>query len=284
MSNVPLIHPTAIIDPLAKIAPDVRIGAYSIVEGPVTIGPGCVLQSQVKLCGPLTLGARNKVHSFAVLGDWPQDRKFDDTFSETVIGDDNVFREYVTIHRATGKDTRTVIGSRNYFMVSAHVGHNCVVGNDVTLVNGSMLAGHVQISDRAIIGGNSAIHQFCRVGRLAMISGISAQSVDIPPFCISMDTNIIVQLNAVGLRRSGMPKTSLDGLRRMFQHVFRQHHMLKTAMATLPADLLAIPEVREFVDFCQTSKRGVARFQPWSDRGQSVEPVEAEDFQKEKAI
>jgi len=261
-----MIHPTAIIDAQAKIAPDVRIGAFAMVEGPVTIGPLCVIHPYARLIGPLTLGARNVVHSYAALGGWPQDRKFTGDFSETILGDDNVFREGVTIHRGTGLNTKTVVGSRCYLMVNSHVGHNCVVADDVTLVNGSLLAGHVHIGARAIIGGNCSMHQFTRVGRLAMVSNHSGHNVDMPPFVLTMATNVFNQFNNVGLRRSGMPRENINALRRMFALLFRSHRMLKPAMDALPAELLAFPEVAEFVEFCRSSKRGLARYQPWSTR------------------
>ena len=264
------IHRTAIIDPQAKIAADVKIGAYSVIEGPVQIGPGCVLHPQVKLRGPLTMGARNEVHSFAALGDWPQDRKFKGDFSAVVLGDDNVIREGVTVHRGTAAGSKTIIGSRCYLMVNSHMGHNSVLGDDVTLVNGATLAGHVHIGARAIIGSYCCLHQFIRVGRLAMISNISGHNVDIPPFCIAMNINKITQLNAVGLRRSGVPPANINALRRMFQHLFRQHRQLRHAIADLPADLAEVPEVKEFVEFCLASKRGVARFQSWSRRDKTL--------------
>ena len=262
-----LIDPTAIIDPQARIDPSVRIGAYSIIEGPVTVGPSCVIASQVKLIGPMELGAGNKVHSFAVLGDAPQDMKYrDQPSSRLIIGENNIFREHTTVHRGTGGDT--VIGSNCFFMVGSHVGHNCRVGNGVTMVNSAVLAGHVQVFDRAIIGGLCAVHQFCRVGRLAMISNNSAHNVDIPPFCIIMKINTIAQLNLVGLRRSGMTREHINGVREMFRILFRERREspLKTNIGLLPPELLAIPEVREFTDFVACSKRGVARFQPWSEQ------------------
>jgi UDP-N-acetylglucosamine acyltransferase len=252
----------------AKIAPDVKVGAYAVIEGAVTIGAGSVVQSMAKLMGPLSMGERNVVHTSAVLGDWPQDRKFKDEFSEVVIGDDNIFREGVTVHRGTGLNTKTVVGDRCYFMVNSHAGHNCVVGDDVTLVNGAVLGGHVTVGDRAIIGAYCAVHQFCRVGRLAMLSNSCCLTVDMPPFFITMSTNTITQLNAVGIRRSGMPRESINGIRKMFQVAFRDHHsqMLSRALKELPEELLSVPEVREVVDFCKASKRGVALFQPWSQR------------------
>jgi len=260
------IHPTAIISREAQIAPDVKIGPYAIIDGPVKIGPGCVIHAHVRIIGPLTMGARNMVHSGAVLGDWPQDRKFKGDYSETIIGDDNIFREHFTVHRGNGLNAKTIIGSRGFFLVGSHVGHNAVVGNDVIMINGAALGGHTQMADRAILGAGCAIHQFCRMGRLSMISNIAAFNVDMPPFFIAMSINAVAQLNAVGLRRSGMKPESVNALRKMFQIAFRNNHgrPLAGALADLPAELLAVPEVVEVVEFCKTAKRGVARFVPWS--------------------
>ncbi len=262
------IHSTAIISAEAKIAPDVTIGSYAVIEGPVTIGAGSILHSGARLLGPLTLGERNIVHSNAVLGGLPQDRKFGGEYTEVLTGDDNIFREGVTIHRATGMNGKTVIGSRCYFMVNSHVGHNCSIADDVTLVNGAVLGGHVHVGPCAMIGAYVAIHQFCRVGRLAMPSNRTCMNVDMPPFFISMETNTVTQLNAVGLRRSGVPRESINGLRKMFQIAFRGKHgrPLNAALADLPPAVSLIPEVQEVITFCKTSKRGVALFQAWSDR------------------
>ena len=258
------IHPTALVDAHAVLAPDVIVGPYSIIEGPVVIGPGTVLHPRVHLMGPLVIGKRNVIHTNAVLGGWPQDRKYKGEPSTVVIGDDNIIREGVTIHRGTGANTQTTIGSRCYLMVNSHVGHNCVVSDDVTLVNGALLAGFVEVAPRAIVGGNCAMHQFCRVGRLAMISASSSHNVDIPPFCITLRTNTIVKLNFVGLRRNGVSRDHINALRRMFQHVFRTNRPLTATFHDLPADLETVPEVREFIDFCRLTKRGVARYIPWS--------------------
>lgn len=265
------IHPTAIISSESKIDPSVTIGPYAVIDGPVTIGPNCILQAHARLLGPLIMGARNIVHSFAVLGDWPQDRKFKPAAgasSGVIIGDDNLFREGVTIHRGTAAGSNTIIGSRNFFMVNSHAGHNCVVGNDIILTNGAVLGGHAQIADRAIIGAHCAIHQFVRVGRLAMLSNCAGFNVDFPPFFLSMSTNTVTQLNAVGLRRSGMPKESINAIRKVFQLAFRDaaHRTLAHAFEALPPEVLAVPEVQEIITFCKQSKRGIARFQPWSDR------------------
>ena len=261
-----MIHPTAIVDPLAQVDRSVSIGPYAVVEGAVHIGPGCEIQAHAKLMGPLTMGSGNIVHSFASLGDLPQDLKFSGQDSCVTIGDGNIFREHVTVHRGTGG--QTTLGSNNFLMVASHVGHNCRVGNHVTLVNGALLGGHVEVNDRAIIGGNCAVHQFCRIGRLAMISLTSAYNVDVPPFCMAVSTNLITQLNFVGLRRSGMSVTSQNALRRMFRWIYRTHagRPLVKALDDLPPELDAVPEIQEFMAFVKSSKRGVARFRHWSSR------------------
>jgi UDP-N-acetylglucosamine acyltransferase len=263
---MPKIHPTAIVSPEARLGEDVAIGPYAVIEGPVTLGAGCIVHTHACLKGPLTMGARNAVYSGAVIGDWPQDRKFKGEHSETIIGDDNIFREGSTVHRGTGLGTKTIVGSRCFFMANSHAGHNTVVGNDVTLINGAVLGGHSSIGDRAILGAYCFVHQFCRVGRLAMISNASGCAMDFPPFCLTMTTNTFHQLNSVGLRRSGMPRASINGLRRMFQIAFRDGHNcpMHVALARLPADVLAVPEVQEVVAFCAAAKRGMVRFVPWS--------------------
>ncbi len=271
------IHPTAIIDSQARMDATVKIGAYSVIEGPVVIGPECIIASQVKLIGPMVLGRGNRIHSFAVLGDAPQDLKYHDQPSRVIIGDGNIFREHTTVHRGTGGDT--VIGSNGFFMVGSHIGHNCCVGNGVTMVNSAVLGGHVQVFDRTIIGALCAVHQHCRVGRLAMISNNSAHNVDIPPFCIAMDINMVTQLNAVGLRRSGMTREAINGLRQMFKILFRDNRglSLNKNITLLPPDIQVIPEVREFTDFVANSKRGVARFKPWSERqSRQMDPAPTE--------
>ncbi len=153
-------------------------------------------------------------------------------------------------------------------MVNSHVGHNCVVADDVTLINAALLGGHVHVGARAIIGANSAIHQFCRVGRLAMISNNAAYTVNLPPFFTAMMTNRITQLNVVGLRRSGMSQDSINALRKVFQ-LLRVKRQVRGLLADMPPELMEVPEVREWVEFCRASKRGVAVFQAWSNRAQS---------------
>jgi UDP-N-acetylglucosamine acyltransferase len=259
-----VIHPTAIIDSQAQIHPTVHAGPYAVIEGPVKIGAHCHLHAHAKVTGPTTLGNGNTIHSFAVIGDAPQDLKFKDQTSELVIGDNNIFREHVTVHRGTNGITR--IGSNCFLMVGSHVGHNAVVHDFVTLVNGARLGGHSEVYQRAIVGAGCAIHQNARVGRLAMVTNNCAQLGDIPPYCISTHTAVVTQINHVGLRRSGMSKPAIDAVRQMFKLLMRDLAgvPLPKAIGQLPPELLAHPEVREFVEFVKTTKRGVAKFQPWS--------------------
>lgn len=259
-----MIHSTAIVDPKAQIDPTASIGAYTVIQGPVTIGAGCRIHSQCKLVGPVKMGTHNTVHSFAVIGGDPQDLKFKDGPSELVIGDRNIFREHVTVHRGTGGVT--TIASDCFFMVASHVGHNAVVHNGVTLVNDARLGGHSIIFERAIVGAGCSIHQHARVGRLAMVSNNSAQTGDVPPYCISMQTAVVNQINHVGLRRSGMSRDAINAVREMFKLLMRDlaDVPLPRAVERLGDKLLAYPEVQEFVQFVKTTRRGVARFQPWS--------------------
>jgi UDP-N-acetylglucosamine acyltransferase len=223
--------------------------------------------ARAHVIGHTTLGARNVIHPNAVIGGLPQDKKVKEgEFSETIIGDDNVFREGVTIHRGTGADTKTVIGSRCYFMANSHVGHNCRVADDVTLINSAALAGHVEVMSRAIIGIACSVHQFCRVGRLAMMSSAVGTNVDMPPFVTTMTINRFNQLNLVGMRRAGIPRENINAVRQMFQLIFRSGRVINKAIDELPAEIARVPEVQEVIEFVKNTKRGVARWEPWSGR------------------
>src|SRR5262249_6971786 len=167
------IPPTAIISSEAELADDAVIGPYAVLEGAVRLGAGCVVRPYVHLCGPLTMGQGNQVYSGAVLGERPQHLKYNDEPTRLEIGDNNVFREHVTVHRGTNHSWATRIGSNNYFMAHCHIAHDCQVGNQCIFANGALLAGHCTIEDNVYLSGNCAIHQFVRVGRLALLSGCS---------------------------------------------------------------------------------------------------------------
>jgi len=197
------IHPTAAVHPSAVLAEDVEIGAYSVVEADVVIGAGSILREHAILRRYTTLGRNNLVDSHAVLGGPPQDLKFDPrTVSHLRVGDNNVFREGVTISRATGEGEATLVGSRTYWMMAGHAGHNAVVGDDAILVNGSALAGHTVLERGAILSAHVVVHQFCWFGEGAMSQGNAATSMHIPPFTILAGVNNVVALNVIGLRRS----------------------------------------------------------------------------------
>ncbi|MEX0745848.1 MAG: acyl-ACP--UDP-N-acetylglucosamine O-acyltransferase [Phycisphaeraceae bacterium] len=259
------IHPTAVIDSHADLADDVEVGPGCVIDGDVRIGAGTRLVAQVFLQGPMTIGQRNLIYPGACIGYAPQDRGFDPRHAGAgiAIGDENIIREHVTLHRATG-ETPTTLGHRNYLMVHSHVAHDCRVGNDVTIVNGSMLGGHVEVHDGAIISGNSAVHQFCRVGRLAMLSGNVGISADLPPFCIASHRKRVGGLNIVGLRRAGL-RDHVAPLRQAFHILYRQGHSHRVAVDRIERELSDDPLVREFVEFIRTAKRGITIYGYWRD-------------------
>ncbi len=242
------------------MAPDVVVGPWCLIEGAVTLGPGCRLLERVSLRGPLIVGGGNHFYPQASLGLEPQDRKFDPAKGDSgiVIGDGNLFREGVTIHRATGA-TPTTIGNRNYFMANSHAGHDVKIGNDCTLANGALLGGHVQLGDGVLLGGNSSVHQFCRIGRLGMLSGQAAISQDLPPFCTVYNTRMIGSLNFVGLRRNGY-RQEIDALRRVFEIYYLEHHTGPVALEIIERELGDNALAREFVQFVRTSRRGMTSY------------------------
>ncbi len=254
-----LVHPTAVISVEAEVADDVQVGPYAIIEGPVTLGPGCVIEGHACLSGPLVLGRNNVVGQGAVIGKAPQHKGYRGEPTALVIGDDNVFREHVTIHRGTvegGGETR--IGDRNYLMIGCHLGHDCRVGDGCTLVNGALVAGHVRLGDGCILSGNSAIQQRVRVGRLAMVGGLGSATKDVPPFVLMQGYNSVTNLNAIGLRRAGLPAASISALREAFRTLYKEGRMQGAALDRITADLGAVPEVAEFVAFIRGSTIGIA--------------------------
>ena len=249
------------VDDRAVLADDVVVGPGCVIEGAVTLGAGCRLIGHVFLQGPMTLGERNIMYPNVCLGYAPQDVKIDPaTFvgAGTVIGDRNFFREGVTIHRATGKRPTTV-GNDNYFMCNSHLGHDVILGNNCQLANGSLIAGHVEVQDNVILGGNSGVHQFCRVGRLSMISGIEAITKDLPPFCVSYNSHTVGSLNLVGLRRGDL-RPHIDDLRRAFDIMYRSGLANDSAVARIRGELGHDTLCMEFADFIASTKRGICPY------------------------
>jgi UDP-N-acetylglucosamine acyltransferase len=258
-----MIHPTAVIHPEAKLAPSVEVGPYAIIDAGVEIGPDCVVGPHVLLTGQTKIGAGNRFHAGCVIGDAPQDLKYHGAPTRLIIGDQNVFREHVTVNRATNLEEATVVGSNGFFMASAHIGHNCVVGNHVIMANGTMLGGHATVQDRAFISGCCLVHQFCRVGTLAIMRGGSAISKDLPPFTVACDQNHICGLNVVGLRRAGYPAEARLELKRLYHALFRGGRNL-TEAAALARKSFSTPAARVMLEFIVGARRGVC-----GDRGQA---------------
>jgi UDP-N-acetylglucosamine acyltransferase len=255
----PGVHPTAVVSPDAELAPDVTVGAFAIIEGKVRLGPGCVLRPKAHLIGPLVMGRDNHVYGNAVLGERPQHARYRDEPTGVRVGDGNVFRENVTVHRGTTESWETRIGDGNHFMVGSHVAHDCQVGDNCILVNNALLGGHCIVSDGAYVSGNAGVHQFCRLGRLSLLSGCSLTTKDVPPFVIQQGVNAVVGVNVIGMRRAGLGAWQIDAIRRVFQVVFRQGLLLPDALEQVEEDFGEVDVVREFVAFVRTSGRGINR-------------------------
>jgi UDP-N-acetylglucosamine acyltransferase len=247
-----------VIAPEAELADDVYIGPFVVIEGRVRIGPGCVIRPYVHLCGPLTLGSDNHVFSGAILGERPQHTKYRDEPTGVEIGDGNIIREHVTVHRGTTQSWTTRIGHRNFLMANCHIAHDCCIGNDCIIANGALLAGHVTIDDNAYLSGNCAVHQFVRIGRLALLSGCSTTVKDIPPFLMQQGINFLMGVNVVGMRRAGMSGQQIDGVREAYRQLFHEGQPMTTGMARLEHQLGHIDAVAELIQFIRTSKRGVS--------------------------
>ncbi len=252
------VHPTALIDPQAEIGDDARIGAFAIVEGPVRVGPNCDLRARSHLIGPLALGRNNTVFENAVLGEQPQHVRYAGELTRLEIGDNNTFRENVTIHRGTTHSGRTKIGNNNFFMAGAHVAHDCVIGHGCILANGALLGGHCLLEDNVFLSGNSAVHQFVRIGRLALLSGVSGATKDVPPFIIQQRINCVVGVNVVGMRRAGIPTSHIDAIRRAYHAFYRTDMTLPKALSHVEQELGTVPEVAEMVGFIRASTRGIS--------------------------
>ena len=251
-----MIHPTAIVHPDAKLAPSVRVGPYAVIDAGVELGPDCVVGPHVYLTGLMVIGARNRFFAGSVIGEAPQDLKYKDEPTGARIGDDNVFREHVTVHRSTRPGEETVIGSKNLFMAHSHVGHNCRVGNAVILANGVLLGGHVRIEDRAFLSGNCLVHQFTRVGTLALMQGGTAISKDLPPFTVAKGVNRICGLNIIGLRRAGLSPAERLELKQLYRALFREGAKLRAALSEA-STRFSSPSAKTLLAFIAASKRGV---------------------------
>ncbi len=266
-SRMAEIHPTAIVDAQAELANDVVVGPWCLIEGPVKLGPGCRLLHRVTLKGPLRIGESNLFYPNVCLGFSGQDLKYDHDKpgAGIAIGSGNIFREGVTVHRAT-LDRPTRVGDRNYFMVDSHLGHDVQVGSDCMLVNGVMVGGHCEIADRVILGGNATVHQHVRIGRLTMISGLSGLTQDVPPFMTSYRTRTIESLNIIGLRRAGL-RDHIAPLKKAFGILFHTKLAMPNAVERIRTECGDDPLCMELADFVTASKRGITRYHAWRGDG-----------------
>src|SRR5262245_32277078 len=251
-------HPTAIISPEADLGEDVEVGPHVVIEGPVKVGPGCVIRAGAHLIGPLTMGSHNHVHSYAVLGDAPQHLKYDGEPTCVTIGDHNIFREFVTVHRATTASRVTRAGSHNVFMSNSHVAHDCVVGDRCLMANGAVLGGHVTLEDNVMVSGNSAVHQNVRLGRLSLLSGVSGSTMDLPPFMIMQRINVLCGVNVIGMRRAGLSNAAIDAVRKAFHLLYKSEMPVSHSLPRIEAELGHVAEVAELVAFIRASKRGIS--------------------------
>ena len=255
------IHPTAVVDPKATIGNDVEIGPYCVVGPDAIIGDHTRLLSHCVIDGTVRLGARNVVGYGAVIGGYPQDLSFDPARKTGVeIGDDNVIREYCTIHRGTADGTSSRIGHKNFLMVNTHVGHNCEIGNQVIIANNCLLAGYVTVADNAFLGGGGGFHQFMRIGRLVMVQGLSAFGKDLPPFVLAAQRNVVVGLNSIGLRRAGISAADRNDIKAAFRLIYTSGLNVSQALEK-GAGMDFGQYGREFLDFVAAAKkRGICRF------------------------
>lgn len=251
-----MIHPTAIVHPQARLDATVRVGPCAVIDAGVELGAGCVVGPHVYLTGVTKIGAGNQFHAGCVIGDAPQDLKYRGEPTRVRIGDHNVFREHVTVNRATTTDGATVVGSHNFFMAGAHIAHNCAVGSHVIMANGALLGGHVTVQDRVFISGNCLVHQFCRVGTLAIMQGGAAISKDVPPFAVARGINGVCGLNVVGLRRAGFSSAERLELKKLYHALFRGGKNFAGAVAAARKDFSS-PGAKIMLEFITTAKRGV---------------------------
>jgi UDP-N-acetylglucosamine acyltransferase len=252
------IHPTAIVSSEAQIHEAADIGPYVVVDGPVRIGARTRVLPYVHLSGDTVIGEDNIIHMGCVIGYEPQDLGYKGESRRLEIGNGNVFREHVTIHRASKADTVTRIGDQCFLMVNCHVGHDCQIGNRVIIANNTMLAGHVVLHDGANISGGCAIHQFTRIGRFVMMQGMSGIGKDVPPFLVALGVNRIGGINVIGLRRAGFTAEARSQIKTAHRILYREGNSVAVALEKLKAGGFG-PEVAEMIAFIEGSRRGICR-------------------------
>lgn len=255
-----MIHPTAIIHPKAQVDSSCEIGPYCVIGEHVSLGANCKLHSHVVIDGHTRLGSGNEIFPFASIGLKTQDLKWKGGITRTEIGDNNTFREYVTIHSATSDGEITAVGSRNHILAYCHLAHNVVLGNNVIMSNVATLAGHVMVEDHAVIGGLAAIHQFCRIGAYSIIGGCSKVVQDVPPYMLADGNPATTRtINKVGLERNGISEEAQSALKTAYKILFREKLTIPNALAKIEAELPALPEIKHLAGFIRKSERGISK-------------------------
>ena len=255
------VHPTAIVAPGARLHPSVEVGPYAVIGHQVQIGAGTTVGPHAVIEGRTRIGERNRVFQFASVGAQPQDLKYAGEDSALEIGNENLIREFTTLHKGTtGGGGVTRIGDRNLFMAYAHVAHDCQVGSGCVFANGATLGGHVEVGDHAILGGLSAVHQFTRIGRHAFVAGGSMVVMDVPPFCTAQgDRAELVGVNSVGLSRHGFSEEQIVRVKEAYRILFRSKLPLEDALERLRTELGDQTEIQVLLSFVTTSQRGITR-------------------------
>jgi UDP-N-acetylglucosamine acyltransferase len=254
-----MIHPTAIVHPQSKIGSGCEIGPYCVIGEHVALGDNCRLHSHVVIDGHTRLGKGNEIFPFASIGLKTQDLKWKGGITRTEIGDHNTLREYVTVHSATSDGDATRIGSHNHILAYSHIAHDCVIGSHIIMSNCATLAGHVTVEDHAVIS-ISAIHQFCRIGKLAMIGGCSKVVQDVPPFMIADGNPAETRtINKVGMERQGITDDAQNALKQAYKILFREGLSIPNALAKIEKELPPLPEVQHLVQFVRASERGISK-------------------------
>ncbi|MCX6905672.1 MAG: acyl-ACP--UDP-N-acetylglucosamine O-acyltransferase [Verrucomicrobia bacterium] len=255
-----MIHPTAIVHPKAQLGANCEIGPYCVIGEHVALGEGCRLHSHVVIDGHTTLGKENEIYPFASLGLKSQDLKWKGGVTRTQIGDQNTFREYVTVHSATEDGGVTVVGSENHLLAYSHIAHNVVLGDHVIMSNVATLAGHVVVEDHAIVGGLAAVHQFCRIGKMSIIGGCSKVVQDVPPFMLADGNPATTRtINKIGLERNGVSEEAQAALKQAYKILFREGLTISNALARIEAELPPLSEVQHLVRFARASERGLSK-------------------------
>jgi UDP-N-acetylglucosamine acyltransferase len=259
MSDVQ-IHPTSIVDSAAELGAGTVVGPYCIVGADVVLGENCWLQHHVTLAGPLRAGSRNKFYAYCSIGQQTQDLKYRGEPTYLEINDENTFREFVTVNRSTTSEGKTRVGSRGNFLAYSHIGHDCQVGNEVVFSNNGTLAGHVQVGDNAVMGGLTAVHQFCRIGRFAITGGCSKIVQDVPPFMIADGNPAEIRgVNLVGLERKGFSPETVKWIKEAFRLIYRSKYNTRQALDAIRKELPQNLEIAQLIEFIEQSERGIIR-------------------------